>query len=438
MRSFKDLMRSRSRSLSPEREQHFKRREIKSRNYRRADSFNRRSPSPEEYSRRGDRRSPPRKPAYPKNWTEYKQLNLTVVKDEELKLKIFPKQKYSQHELVSRFINFTTPSPLIESFKSLSVEDKYENIPVSFMRYQPNNKILQSRQWYSKAWKKTSDAECKILENSVGLSFLQNYSDEEEENETEEIVICSSTKENDLKEITLPEETLPVKKIVEISEPQAKRDISIDANLALEQMFKQVKPRENIDDLRQEEKSEEFKRQQQNELKQTRKAIRELEEELERRKAIKTEEEAKERKKLRKRRKKKGKKKQESSSEEEEESPRKKKKKNKSKKKKHVEDESNSSEDEKKKKKHRRAGKYKKEKVKKKKEKSKKEETQMKEHKGTKKDDEPEEDPKDDNKKKKRKSNNDSISLDDKNELSTLEKPKKKQEVKKEKREECR
>ncbi|KAJ8938777.1 hypothetical protein NQ318_009132 [Aromia moschata] len=237
--SLKAVIRSRSRSSSLERE-HFKRREIKSRNYRR------KSISPEDFGRR---KSPTKKLAYPKSWTEYKYQNLTLVKDEELKSKLFPKQKYSQHELVTRIFNFDSPSPLLESFKYSTVEDKTENVPVSFMRVtrakpsivysvnfennkeafisrkqlfgiiprerrevierfistpsskaQPSAKKLQSRQWYGKTWK-NPDAICKILENSVGLSFLQNYSDEEEENETEEIVICSSTKENGVKDV---------------------------------------------------------------------------------------------------------------------------------------------------------------------------------------------------------------------------------------------
>ncbi|XP_074038324.1 LOW QUALITY PROTEIN: uncharacterized protein [Leptinotarsa decemlineata] len=57
---------------------------------------------------------------------------------------------------------------------------------------QPSSKRNRSQPWYHKSWKKAGEPECKVLEKSVGLSFLQNYSDEEEENEAEEIVICSS------------------------------------------------------------------------------------------------------------------------------------------------------------------------------------------------------------------------------------------------------
>lgn len=111
-----------------EREQQFKKREIKSRNYRRSDSFKRRSPSPENCSKRVG------KLIYPRNWVEYKQQGLTLVKDEELKSKVFPKTKHNSHELVAKFLTFDGPSPLIESFKSLTLEEKAENVPMSFLR----------------------------------------------------------------------------------------------------------------------------------------------------------------------------------------------------------------------------------------------------------------------------------------------------------------
>lgn len=68
-----------------------------------------------------------------------------------------------------------------------------------FRKSHSASKPLQTRNWYSRVWRK-KDAECKVLENSVGLSFLQTYSDEEEEVDNEEIVICSSTKSNQQKE----------------------------------------------------------------------------------------------------------------------------------------------------------------------------------------------------------------------------------------------
>ncbi|XP_018562191.1 titin-like [Anoplophora glabripennis] len=424
--ALKEALRVRSRSPSSEREQQFKKREIKSRNYRRSDSFKRRSVSPDNYSRKAG------KLVYPRNWTEYKENGMTFVKDEELKSKIFPKIKLNAHELIAKVLTFDGPSPLIESFKSLTSEEKIENIPMSFLRitrskptltYSVNSRknrdsfvtrkqlfhviprdrrnaieklinsassrsqfqsrTLTSRLWYSKSWKRSADAECKILENSVGLSFLQTYSDEEEENDFEEIVNFSNTKENEaipeleapIKEATLnhhsgetefsaansdntrreleerdtltpeekpgvlenkqKEEILEEVKVHQKEEEQRKKrkkERSEENKKCLkekgETVEKTVRHSDNVKSeetkkMQKENILEEIKKKEKDELSETRKAIKELEEELERRKAIRIEEE----KVTKKKKKRKSKRKGTSSEFEEEEKPVKKKRK---------------------------------------------------------------------------------------------------------------
>nr|CAH7733971.1 unnamed protein product [Callosobruchus chinensis] len=56
----------------------------------------------------------------------------------------------------------------------------------------PAPKMLKERHWFNKSWKKIGTGESKFVENSVGLSFLQNYSDDDNDaNDEEEIIICS-------------------------------------------------------------------------------------------------------------------------------------------------------------------------------------------------------------------------------------------------------
>ncbi|CAG9836801.1 unnamed protein product [Diabrotica balteata] len=221
---------------SPDRSSTFKRRDQKQRNYRRSDTSNRYSPSIDVSS---DRRGSYSSSREPRSWSEYRKSSLTP-RDE--KFKSVSKKDILNLSLLEKLYNFDTPSPSIEplvvecenglktvpvcnlkitkcrprlvySINSEKNKDSYISREqlfhlVSSTRKQaikdvinkqskppPNNKTAQSQSWYNKMWRKSSNPECKILENSVGLSFLQTYSDEDDDNETEEIVICSSIRQ---------------------------------------------------------------------------------------------------------------------------------------------------------------------------------------------------------------------------------------------------
>ncbi|VEN41414.1 unnamed protein product [Callosobruchus maculatus] len=225
---------SRSRSISSDDERlpgHFKRREIKVRNIRRGKTG---SVSPESHNKRKVE-----KLAYPKNWLEYIQQNLNRKKDQELKSKLFPSYKrQSAFEMYKRIYNPQTPSMRIEPFV-FSTNSGSKEVPPFFVRFtktypsvqysinsttnnesfitrkqlyliiskeakeiieklinsnhrSPAPKMLKERHWFNKSWKKIGTGESKFVENSVGLSFLQNYSDDDNDaNDEEEIIICS-------------------------------------------------------------------------------------------------------------------------------------------------------------------------------------------------------------------------------------------------------
>ncbi|XP_056632075.1 titin-like [Diorhabda sublineata] len=224
-------------SDSPDRNKQFKRRGIKQRNYRRTDSFSRKSPTPEDVKNK-DRYSPVHK--HPKDWTEFKKQNLSIPKDGS-RGRPFARKGFSVN-LLEKLYNLDVPSPPIvpcriemengikevplHSIKvtnsrphiiySVNTEKIKDSFPTRHQLYGfitkerqqcirdvinkrvkviPETKKPTSRPWYNKQWRK-SFTECKVLEKSVGLSFLQNYSDEEDDIETEEIVICSTTKKN--------------------------------------------------------------------------------------------------------------------------------------------------------------------------------------------------------------------------------------------------
>lgn len=121
------------RKIFLERDRQFKKREIKSRNYRRTESYDKRSISPEDRNRKR-RRSTSTKKNYPKNWIEYSEEKLTTVKDEELKSKLFNQKTSSNIELCRKLYNFDTPAPFLEPFK-YSTETETREVPFSHFRY---------------------------------------------------------------------------------------------------------------------------------------------------------------------------------------------------------------------------------------------------------------------------------------------------------------
>nr|CAH7719897.1 unnamed protein product [Callosobruchus chinensis] len=225
---------SRSRSISSGDERlpgHFKRREIKVRNIRRGETG---SVSPETYNKKKSE-----KLSYPKNWSEFFQQNLDTKKDQELKSKLFPSYKRQNvFDMYRRIYNPQIPSMRIEPFL-FSTNSGSKQVPPFFVRFtktyppvqysinstthnesfitrkqlysiiskeakeiieklinsnhrSPAPKMLKERQWFNKSWRKIGTGESKFVENSVGLSFLQNYSDDDNDaNDEEEIIICS-------------------------------------------------------------------------------------------------------------------------------------------------------------------------------------------------------------------------------------------------------
>ncbi|CAH1984260.1 unnamed protein product [Acanthoscelides obtectus] len=223
---------SRSKSLSSDDDRlegHFKKREIRVRNIRRGKT---RSVSPE------TRKKNHEKVSYPKNWAEYLQQNFDIKKDQDLKLKLFPYKRKNPLEIYKKIYNPQTPSIKLEPF-TYSTNAGSKETPPLFVRFTkahptvqysanssaiaesfisrkqlfsiiskeaketieklintnqrlPAAKMLKERPWYSKTWKKISSGESKFVENSVGLSFLQTYSDDDNDaNDEEEIIICS-------------------------------------------------------------------------------------------------------------------------------------------------------------------------------------------------------------------------------------------------------
>ncbi|CAG9774051.1 unnamed protein product [Ceutorhynchus assimilis] len=195
----------------------FKKREIKCRNIRKTNNSRQRTVSPPQRPKSVEKSS---KNKYPNNWAEYKESGLNVQKHINLKSKLSKTLKETKFEF-QKFFNFETPSPPIEAFKyhskNLAVWIDFPFLrctatqpPIIYSDKQPGHltrqqlfamipknrqqmieklmksskcqvdcKPLTERKWYSKTWPKIDKIETKSLENSVGLSFLQTYSDEE-------------------------------------------------------------------------------------------------------------------------------------------------------------------------------------------------------------------------------------------------------------------
>ncbi|XP_045478302.1 daf-12-interacting protein 1-like isoform X2 [Harmonia axyridis] len=231
----------RSRSKSSEQNFIFRKRERKVRNYRKSDST-RRSPSPtiitarDKYSRRSpsptittarDKYSEKSKVKYPRNWDEFKRDQWTfeklLCKDSH-----FKSQSSNTPNDIFRQLLFDSPSDLIKPYHFKNNRGEDVSIPYKFLRftltrprisynenltkvkepylnrkqvlnrtnknhkeflekfYTRNSKKIKTnepmgqRNWYLKNWK---DSESKALETSIGLSFLLNYSDDEEDDD---------------------------------------------------------------------------------------------------------------------------------------------------------------------------------------------------------------------------------------------------------------
>ncbi|XP_049817797.1 titin isoform X2 [Aethina tumida] len=217
----------------------FRKIELKSRNYRRTDD--RESPSVDRKSRSH------KKDTYPQNWTEFKEKDLSDKMLAQLKPK--PSSDFS------KFFTLETPPPLIDTWRSRS-EKGTTNIPFKYIRrtkakphvyysvnfdtvkescmsrkqlynivsssrrqlieklfsekskIQPSASKVEARKWYPKSWRKADNVEGKLLENSVGLSFLQSYSDEEEiiETATDELLKEAANHQENL----IPTEDIPL------------------------------------------------------------------------------------------------------------------------------------------------------------------------------------------------------------------------------------
>ncbi|KAL3273113.1 hypothetical protein HHI36_014567 [Cryptolaemus montrouzieri] len=218
--------RSRSRSKSSERDFVFRKREKKVRNYRRSDS-GRRSPSPLLTKTREKPSEKSSRYKYPKNWDEFFKEKWTF---EKLFSKMsHPSGRNNIPSDITRQLLFKTPAEVIKPFYYKNEKGEEISVPYKFLRHTlvepkiPYNcnqvkfkeqfltreqtlsnthknyrmyleKFLErsnrtkfrttepigQRNWYQKCWK---DNETKVLESSIGLSFLQNYSDDDDEEE---------------------------------------------------------------------------------------------------------------------------------------------------------------------------------------------------------------------------------------------------------------
>nr|CAI5843610.1 unnamed protein product [Callosobruchus analis] len=276
-------LKSRSRSVSSDDERvtgHFKKREIKVRNIRRGKTG---SVSPETHRRKSEKLS------YPRNWSEYFQQNLDVKKDQELKSKLIPSYKrQNAFEMYRKMYNPQAPSMRIEPFV-YSTNSGSKEVSPFFVRFtkaypsvqysinsttnnesfitrqqlysiiskeakeiieklinsnhrSPPAKMLKERQWFNKSWKKIGTGESKFVENSVGLSFLQNYSDDDNDgNDEEEIIICSRviTSEKSTEQVIFEDMEKTTKserseKMVDIGEMQDTVHVEENAGITLD------------------------------------------------------------------------------------------------------------------------------------------------------------------------------------------------------------
>lgn len=77
-----------------------------------------------------------------------------------------------------------------------------------FSRYQPDDKPAINGKWYPKTWRKVENSEAMLLEQSVGLSFLQGYSDEEEDTTNNPNVIQDNDQQDADEDDTTTEPTV--------------------------------------------------------------------------------------------------------------------------------------------------------------------------------------------------------------------------------------
>ncbi|KAK9883188.1 hypothetical protein WA026_001380 [Henosepilachna vigintioctopunctata] len=241
---------TRSRSKSSERSLLFRKREKKVRNYRRSDT-SRRSPSP--VISKPKKEKPSEKTnnfKFPRNWEEFKKDKWTLGK-------LLPKVSHSYNRNntkdISQQLLFEAPAETIKTFFYKDDKGEEISVPYQFLRYTSSkprvsynvnlhnvkenylnreqilnktNKnykdILEKflsrntrtkfrtsepigqRNWYQKNWK---DNESKVLETSIGLSFLQNYSDDEDDEE-DELTFESSSITKSQKTILKDEQTI--------------------------------------------------------------------------------------------------------------------------------------------------------------------------------------------------------------------------------------
>ncbi|CAH0564931.1 unnamed protein product [Brassicogethes aeneus] len=194
---------------------HFRKVEVKTRNYRKTDEIKESSPRDEKKSHKSQKRD-----SYPKNWLEYKEQKFKPGKDSQLKTGTISD--------FIKFFTFETPSPATPDVKyktergnisvvpfryvrqtkmkpHISFSTNYNTVKDSFVSKKQLMDLIPSarrelieklyggsskkplvddkvvaRKWFPKSWKKSDNVEGKLLENSVGLSFLQSYSDEED------------------------------------------------------------------------------------------------------------------------------------------------------------------------------------------------------------------------------------------------------------------
>lgn len=133
----------------------FLKREIKCRNIRKTIPFRQRSVSPEiPHETTPIKTTDSVSIKYPKNWTEYKEMNLNAEKDSDLKLKLFKKSKNAKFKWVLKvswialslfetyfhifsfkaYLNFETPSVPIENFTVKFKSGSTRTVPYSHLR----------------------------------------------------------------------------------------------------------------------------------------------------------------------------------------------------------------------------------------------------------------------------------------------------------------
>ncbi|XP_050309014.1 titin-like isoform X2 [Anthonomus grandis grandis] len=210
----------------------FKKREIKCKNIRRSEISIKRSVSPEKREGRQDKseerhaEEKAKKDKYPKDWLEYKEMKLNTKRHALLKSKVLKGSEVRKFDF-KRYFNFDKPPLQAEHHRYQNTKGNFEMLPFQYLRYtaakpqliystnhmqtsptplnreqifaiipkerkliieklwkysrvEPLSEPKTVRAWFPKKWKSLGTSEAKLLENSVGLSFLQGYSDDEE------------------------------------------------------------------------------------------------------------------------------------------------------------------------------------------------------------------------------------------------------------------